>query len=64
MSDPLEEQCVRMYRIVYGNIEQSLDDARRAFQQQDKSIIEGWKRLARSVSTVTSAQTLEYISKR
>lgn len=61
MNDPIEEQSVRMFGLVYGNPAQSLEDLRAAFRQQEPAIIDGWKKLARSVSNITTAQTLEFI---
>lgn len=61
IGDPIEEQCVKMFAVVYGNPAHTLDDSRRAFWQQDKAIIDGWERLARTLNKVTTAQTLEHV---
>lgn len=58
MSDPVEEQAVRLWRIVYGNVQQSLEDAQLAFRQQEPVIVEGWLKLARRVFAVTTPETL------
>ncbi len=60
-SESIEDQCVRLWHTVYGNVGQTEEEARVAFLQQEPAIIEGWKRLARSIYHVTTAQTLDFI---
>lgn len=59
--DPIEEQGVWMFSKVYGNPGQSMEDLRVAFYQQEPSVVEGWKRLARSVDNITTLNTLEFL---
>ena len=64
IGSPIEEQCVRMFRLVYGNAALSLDDARRGFWIQHPAIIDGWERLAKSVMEVTTPKTFNHVSGR
>lgn len=58
----IEDQCVRMFGLVYGNPAQTDEDLRRAYAQQEPSVISGWERLARNVNQVTTAATLEHVA--
>lgn len=63
IGEPIEEQCVKLWQTVYGNIAMTLEDCRQAFHQQEPSVIEGWERLARRIGRVTTMQTLEHVGR-
>ncbi len=63
IEDPSDYQAIALYFVVYGNSQHSHNDLRFAFYQQEPSIIEGWKRLAKAINSVTTPQTLENIMK-
>jgi hypothetical protein len=58
IGDPIEEQAVRLWCAVFGNVAMTLEEARRGFYQQEPSVIAGWERLARSVFAVTTPATV------
>ena len=62
-ADPIKFECVQIYRIVFGNPAQSDDELLAMFDQQEPSVQEGWKRLAKFFNSVTTPQTLEHIMK-
>lgn len=61
IGDPIEIQCVRLWKTVYGHKRMSDEDARARFWMQNPEAIDGWKKLAKKLNKVTSAATLEYI---
>jgi len=64
IGSPIEDQCVRMFGMVYGNNLQSIEDIRAAFWIQNPAIIDGWERLAKSVMEVTTTGTFAHLSEK
>lgn len=64
IGSPVEDQCVRMWRLVYSNAGISFDEARVAFHMQNPAIIDGWERLAKSVMEVTTTGTFAHLSEK
>ena len=64
IGSPIEEQCVRMFGMVWGNNLQSIEDIRATFHMQHPSIIAGWERLAKSVMEVTTPGTFNHVSEK
>ena len=63
IGDPIEEQCVRMWRTVYVDEGMELDEARHFFWKQNHAVIEGLERLARGILAITTVNTIEHVAR-
>lgn len=61
IGDPIELQCVRLWKTVFGGKRMTDDEARREFWCQNPAVIDGWKKLAKKINKVTTVQTLEHV---
>lgn len=61
IGDPIEAQCVRLWKMVFGHKRMTEEDARIEFWAQNPAYIEGWKRLAKKINRVTTIATLDHV---
>jgi len=62
IGDPIETQCVKLWRTVYGHSGMSMDMARSHFWCQNTANIEGWEKLARTMNRITTQATVEHVA--
>ena len=58
-----EDQSIALYAVVYGNIQHTDDDLRTAFNRQEPSVIDGWKRLANQLGKLTTPATIQHVAR-
>lgn len=58
---PIEAQCVRLWKTVFGHKRMTDDEARGQFWAQNPAVIDGWKKLAKKINKVTTHQTMEHL---
>ena len=63
IGDPIEAQCVKIWKLVFGHNGMSMDMARSSFWCQNPSVIEGWEKLAKSMNRITTQATIEHVAR-